>query len=45
LTGHNKTDSVNRALLVYAFLERNRHEGGEFGVVGKDGVLVKVQLL
>lgn len=36
-TGYSKTDIVNRAISMYAFIEEEVHEGAEFLVRRKDG--------
>jgi len=36
LTGDSKTDAINRALQVYAYIEQVMHEGGSVLVQGKD---------
>ena len=46
LTGDSKTDSVNRALQVYAFLERQqRTHGKRIFLVSDDNSMERVQLL
>jgi hypothetical protein len=36
LTGDSKTDAINRALAVYAYIEQIIHDGGSVYVQGKD---------
>lgn len=46
LTGDTKTDSVNRAIQVYAFLEREqRTQGKRIFLIDDDNKMERVQLL
>jgi len=46
LTGDTKTDSVNRAIQVYAFLEREqRTRGKRIFLIDDDNKMERVQLL
>lgn len=45
LTGNSKTDTINRALQVYAYLLRVHREGGSVLVRDKDGVTNRIEFL
>lgn len=44
LTGHSRTDVVNRALQVYALVERERAAGRDVAVLDADGDGYRVRL-
>ncbi|MFG2078273.1 hypothetical protein [Nonomuraea maritima] len=45
LTGHTKTDTVNRALQVYAYLEEVRAQGGEVLIRRTGGEIEMINFL
>jgi hypothetical protein len=46
LTGDSKTDTINRALQVYAYLESLKKEGGSIFVRGAEGTeLTRLEIL
>lgn len=45
LTGVNRTDSVNRAILVYNFLEQQQHNGKRVALISEDGSVEIVVIL
>jgi hypothetical protein len=45
LNGYSKTDNVNRALTVYAFIERIFNEEGELVIRDKDGIESRLTIL
>ncbi|MGK5550168.1 hypothetical protein ACSNOI_01005 [Actinomadura kijaniata] len=45
VTGYNATDSINRALQVYAYLEELTRDGGEFLYRDGSGQLERIRFL
>ncbi len=43
--GFNKTDTINRALQVYAFIQEELDAGNDIATVGPDGEIMKVCIL
>ncbi|HYF74051.1 MAG TPA: hypothetical protein VD834_16545 [Blastococcus sp.] len=45
LTGDNKTDTINRALQLYAWVQLELRKGGELILRSTDGELERIHLL
>jgi len=44
LTGDTRTDTINRAVQLYAFVEKIRHDGGHLVVHNADGTANRLDL-